>query len=119
MWTFVSRLLAIIKDEETKLCSLEVGSTCLFLKPDVFEAIPGIPTSCVGSLSTSECQLSERKLTRIGASLNPTCVVVRRRDKSTFQIYPHGNRETHNVSAIALLSRVWNISPETVMLFFG
>lgn len=48
---------AIMKDEETKLSSVEVSSICLSLVSGGFETIPGTLTSCIGSLSTPEGQI--------------------------------------------------------------
>lgn len=48
---------AILKDEETKLSSVEVSSICLSLVSGGFETIPGTLTSCIGSLSTPEGQI--------------------------------------------------------------
>lgn len=42
---------AILKDEETRLTGVEVGSICLSLVSGGFETIPGTLVSCIGSLS--------------------------------------------------------------------
>jgi phenylacetate 2-hydroxylase len=47
---------AILKDEETRLTSVEVSSICLSLVSGGFETIPGTLVSCIGSLSTVEGQ---------------------------------------------------------------
>ncbi|PSN73331.1 cytochrome P450 [Corynespora cassiicola Philippines] len=47
---------AILKDEETRLTGVEVGSICLSLVSGGFETIPGTLVSCIGSLSTPEGQ---------------------------------------------------------------
>lgn len=41
---------AILKDEETRLTGVEVGSICLSLVSGGFETIPGTLVSCIGSL---------------------------------------------------------------------
>ncbi|KAF2704586.1 phenylacetate 2-hydroxylase [Pleomassaria siparia CBS 279.74] len=48
---------AILKDEETRLTGVEVGSICLSLVSGGFETIPGTLVSCIGSLSTPEGQI--------------------------------------------------------------
>ena len=52
---------AILKDEETKLSSVEVSSICLSLVSGGFETIPGTLTSCIGSLATKEGQDFQEK----------------------------------------------------------
>jgi phenylacetate 2-hydroxylase len=42
---------AILKDQETRLTGVEVGSICLSLVSGGFETIPGTLVSCIGSLS--------------------------------------------------------------------
>lgn len=42
---------AILKDDESKLTNVEVGSICLSIVSGGFETIPGTLTSCIGSLS--------------------------------------------------------------------
>ena len=48
---------AILKDQETRLTGVEVGSICLSLVSGGFETIPGTLVSCIGSLSTPEGQV--------------------------------------------------------------
>ncbi|KAF2255966.1 cytochrome P450 CYP504E1 [Trematosphaeria pertusa] len=48
---------AILKDEETRLTGVEVGSICLSLVSGGFETIPGTLVSCIGSLSTPAGQI--------------------------------------------------------------
>jgi phenylacetate 2-hydroxylase len=48
---------AILKDQETRLTGVEVGSICLSLVSGGFETIPGTLVSCIGSLSTPEGQI--------------------------------------------------------------
>jgi phenylacetate 2-hydroxylase len=43
---------AILKDQESRLTGVEVGSICLSLVSGGFETIPGTLVSCIGSLST-------------------------------------------------------------------
>jgi phenylacetate 2-hydroxylase len=43
---------AILKDQETRLTGVEVGSICLSLVSGGFETIPGTLVSCIGSLCT-------------------------------------------------------------------
>ncbi len=52
---------AILKDEETKLNGVEVGSICLSLVSGGFETIPGTLTSAIGSLCTKEGQVFQEK----------------------------------------------------------
>ncbi|KAF2680009.1 cytochrome P450 [Lentithecium fluviatile CBS 122367] len=43
---------AILKDQESRLTGVEVGSICLSLVSGGFETIPGTLVSCIGSLAT-------------------------------------------------------------------
>lgn len=52
---------AILKDQETRLTGVEVGSICLSLVSGGFETIPGTLVSCVGSLSTPKGQIFQDK----------------------------------------------------------
>ena len=52
---------AILKDDETKLSNVEVSSICLSLVSGGFETIPGTLTSCIGSLSTPEGRMFQRR----------------------------------------------------------
>ncbi|KAF2261926.1 cytochrome P450 [Lojkania enalia] len=52
---------AILKDEETRLTGVEVGSICLSLVSGGFETIPGTLVSCIGSLSTAQGQVFQER----------------------------------------------------------
>ncbi|KAF2120751.1 cytochrome P450 [Lophiotrema nucula] len=52
---------AILKDEETRLTGVEVGSICLSLVSGGFETIPGTLVSCIGSLCTPEGQAFQER----------------------------------------------------------
>ncbi|KAF2189837.1 cytochrome P450 [Zopfia rhizophila CBS 207.26] len=52
---------AILKDKETRLTGVEVGSICLSLVSGGFETIPGTLVSCIGSLSTLEGQIFQER----------------------------------------------------------
>ncbi|ORY13539.1 cytochrome P450 [Clohesyomyces aquaticus] len=52
---------AILKDEETRLTGVEVGSICLSLVSGGFETIPGTLVSCIGSLSTPAGQIFQER----------------------------------------------------------
>lgn len=52
---------AILKDEETRLTGVEVGSICLSLVSGGFETIPGTLVSCIGSLSTPAGQVFQER----------------------------------------------------------
>ena len=47
---------AILKDQESRLTGVEVGSICLSLVSGGFETIPGTLVSCIGSLATAAGQ---------------------------------------------------------------
>ncbi|KAF2728738.1 cytochrome P450 [Polyplosphaeria fusca] len=52
---------AILKDQETRLTGVEVGSICLSLVSGGFETIPGTLVSCIGSLSTPAGQAFQER----------------------------------------------------------
>lgn len=52
---------AILKDQETRLTGVEVGSICLSLVSGGFETIPGTLVSCIGSLSTPAGQVFQER----------------------------------------------------------
>lgn len=52
---------AILRDQETRLTGVEVGSICLSLVSGGFETIPGTLVSCIGSLSEPAGQAFQEK----------------------------------------------------------